>query len=135
MVVEAADEPNDFHHLYDLDQPIKAKIETIATEIYGAAAVTYEPQAEKQIARLRGERLRQAADLHGQDAPEPEPRPDAQGRADRLHAARFAKCGRAWARASSTRSAGDMRTMPGLSEHPAAENVDIDEDGNIVGLF
>jgi formate--tetrahydrofolate ligase len=30
---------------------------------------------------------------------------------------------------------GDMRTMPGLSEHPAAENVDIDEDGNIVGLF
>ena len=30
---------------------------------------------------------------------------------------------------------GDMRTMPGLSAHPAAENVDIDEDGSIVGLF
>jgi formate--tetrahydrofolate ligase len=30
---------------------------------------------------------------------------------------------------------GDMRTMPGLSEHPAAENVDLDENGNIVGLF
>jgi formyltetrahydrofolate synthetase len=30
---------------------------------------------------------------------------------------------------------GDMMTMPGLSEHPAAEGVDIDEDGNIVGLF
>ena len=30
---------------------------------------------------------------------------------------------------------GDMRTMPGLSQHPAAEQVDIDEQGNIVGLF
>ncbi len=31
--------------------------------------------------------------------------------------------------------AGEMRTMPGLPTHPAAENVDIDEDGKIVGLF
>ena len=30
---------------------------------------------------------------------------------------------------------GDMRTMPGLSLHPAAENIDLDDDGNIVGLY
>jgi formate--tetrahydrofolate ligase len=30
---------------------------------------------------------------------------------------------------------GDMRTMPGLSRHPAAEQIDIDSDGNVVGLY
>ena len=48
-VIEAAEEPTDFHFLYELDQPIKAKIETIAREIYGADGVSFEAQAESQI--------------------------------------------------------------------------------------
>ena len=48
-VVEAANEPTDFKFLYELNQSIKAKIETIAKEIYGAGAVTYENKAESQI--------------------------------------------------------------------------------------
>ena len=41
MVIAAADEPSEFKFLYELDQPIKAKIETIATRIYGAKDVSY----------------------------------------------------------------------------------------------
>src|SRR5690606_11621866 len=52
MVVEAADEPTTFKFLYDLDQPVKAKIETIAREIYGAGEVVYESAAESQIRQI-----------------------------------------------------------------------------------
>ena len=48
-VIEAAEEPTDFNFLYELDQPIKAKIEKIATTIYGADGVSYEAEAERQI--------------------------------------------------------------------------------------
>ncbi len=60
--------------------------------------------------------------------------PDAEGRADRLHAADPRRASVASAPASSTRLCGDMRTMPGLSKRPAFENVDI-VDGRVVGLF
>src|SRR5574338_821858 len=49
MVIEAAEQPSDFKFLYDLDQPIKSKIETIATKIYGAGSVSYTTQANNQI--------------------------------------------------------------------------------------
>ena len=49
-VVEAAEEPSNFKFLYPLDISIKAKIETIAKEIYGADGVDYSPEAEEQIA-------------------------------------------------------------------------------------
>lgn len=45
-VIDACNEPNHFKYLYDLDRPIKEKIETIAKEIYGAGEVTYEADAE-----------------------------------------------------------------------------------------
>lgn len=48
-VISACEEPNPFKFLYDLDQPIKAKIETIAKEFYRAASVEYSETAEEQI--------------------------------------------------------------------------------------
>ena len=48
-VIAAAEKPSNFKFLYDLDLPIKTKIETIAKDIYGAASVTYSELAEKQI--------------------------------------------------------------------------------------
>ena len=50
MVIAAADQPSNFKFLYDLDQPIKTKIEIIAQKIYGAADVYFEPFADQQIA-------------------------------------------------------------------------------------
>ncbi|MGB1286969.1 MAG: formate--tetrahydrofolate ligase, partial [Aggregatilineales bacterium] len=52
MIVSAADAESDFQYLYDVDTPIKEKIERIATEIYGADGVTYERTAERQIRRF-----------------------------------------------------------------------------------
>ncbi|MCC7206980.1 MAG: formate--tetrahydrofolate ligase [Anaerolineae bacterium] len=134
MVVQACDKPNEFHHLYDLDLPIKKKIETIATEIYGAAGVSYEPLAEKQIKEYEAAgfgklpicmaktHLSLSHDPAMKGAPKGFTLPIREARASVGAGFIYPIC-------------GDMRTMPGLSEHPAAEQVDIDEDGNIVGLF
>ena len=50
-VVKACDQPSRFTHLYELSWPIRTKIETIATRMYGAGGVTFEPEAERQMER------------------------------------------------------------------------------------
>jgi formate--tetrahydrofolate ligase len=134
MVVSAAEEPSEFKFLYDLDQPIKAKIETIATKIYGAAGVSYEPVAERQIRDYEASgfgklpicmaktHLSLSHDQALKGAPKGFTLPIREVRASVGAGFIYPLC-------------GEMRTMPGLSEHPAAEKVDIDENGNIVGLF
>ena len=133
-VVEAAAEPGEFHMLYDDEATLRQKIETVATEVYGADGVDYLPAAARQLDTYERGRLRHAARLHRQDAP--------------LHllGPRTARAPRGWrlpvreARANVGAGfvylvSGDMRTMPGLSSSPAAERIDIDEDGNVVGLY
>ena len=95
-VAEAAEEPSDFRFLYPDEAPLREKIETIATKVYGADGVDYTPAAATQLDDLRAQRLRRPAGLHRQDAPVDLVRPDAQGRADRLAAAgaRGARLGR-----------------------------------------
>ncbi len=134
MVVSAAETPNRFKFLYDLDQPIKTKIETIATKIYGAESVRYEPLAERQIRDYEANgfgnlpicmaktHLSLSHDPSLKGAPKGFILPIAEARASVGAGFIYPLC-------------GDMRTMPGLPEHPAAEQVDVDEDGNIVGLF
>lgn len=134
MVVSAASTPNEFRFLYHLDQPIKAKIEAIAKEIYGAAGVAYEPLAERQIRDYEANgfgnlpicmaktHLSLSHDPALKGAPKDFTLPIREVRASVGAGFIYPLC-------------GDMRTMPGLSEHPAAEKVDIDEHGNIVGLF
>jgi formate--tetrahydrofolate ligase len=134
MVVSAAEEPSEFKFLYDLDQPIKAKIESIAIKIYGAAGVSYEPLAERQIRDYEASgfgklpicmaktHLSLSHDPTLKGAPKGFTLPIREVRASVGAGFIYPLC-------------GEMRTMPGLSEHPAAEKVDIDENGNIVGLF
>ncbi len=134
MVVSAASKPNEFRFLYDLDQPIKAKIETIAREIYGAADVAYEPTAERQIRDYEATgfgklpicmaktHLSLSHDPTLKGVPTGFTLPIREVRASVGAGFIYPLC-------------GTMQTMPGLSDHPAAEKVDIDTDGNIVGLF
>jgi formate--tetrahydrofolate ligase len=134
MVVSACERTgNDFHFLYDLDQPIKAKIEAIATQIYGADGVRYEPLAEKQIRSYESSgfgdlpicmaktHLSLSHDPALKGAPTGFTLPVREVRASVGAGFIYPLC-------------GDMMTMPGLAEHPAAERIDIDEAGNIVGL-
>jgi formate--tetrahydrofolate ligase len=134
-VIAATSEPADFHHLYELDQPIKAKIETIAKEIYGAGEVVYESRAESQIRTyerngfgnlpicMAKTHLSLTADPSRKGAPTGFTLPIREVRASVGAGFIYPLV-------------GEMRTMPGLSTHPAAENVDIDfKTGRVVGLF
>ncbi len=134
MVMAAADIPNEFKFLYNLDQPIKDKIETIATKIYGAADVSYTKEADTQIANYEANgfgdlpicmaktHLSLSHDPTLKGAPTGFTFPIREVRASVGAGFIYPVC-------------GDMRTMPALPAHPAAEHVDIDENGNIVGLF
>jgi formate--tetrahydrofolate ligase len=134
MVIAAAEEPSQFKFLYPLEQTIKEKIETIATKVYGAEAVSYTPGADASIASYEANgfgglpicmaktHLSLSHDPMLKGAPSGFVLPIREVRASVGAGFIYPIC-------------GDMRTMPALPEHPAAEQVDIDENGNVVGLF
>lgn len=133
-VVEACDQPSDFKYLYPLDQPIKTKIETIAKEVYGAAGVEYSTMAERQIADfekagfgylpicMAKTHLSISHDPTLKGAPKDFTVPVREVRASVGAGFIYPLL-------------GEMRTMPGLGTKPAYMSVDIDEEGNVVGLF
>jgi formate--tetrahydrofolate ligase len=134
MVVDACEQPNDFRLLYPLDWSIKRKIETIATEIYGADGVEYDLSASRQIENFERNgfgdlpicmaktHLSFSADPKLKGAPTGFTIPVREVRAAVGAGFIYPLC-------------GDMRTMPGLGKDPAAHRVDLDEDGEVVGLF
>ncbi|MEO6144187.1 MAG: formate--tetrahydrofolate ligase, partial [Dermatophilaceae bacterium] len=133
LVVEAANEPNTFHHLYELDLPLVDKIEKIAKEVYGADGIDLLPSVKKQLARFEvlgyGEFPVVIAKTHLSLSSDPTLRGAPTGWRMPVREVRAA-VGAGYVYAIC----GEMRTMPGLGKHPAAERIDIDEDGNIVGL-
>ncbi|HZW45597.1 MAG TPA: formate--tetrahydrofolate ligase [Dermatophilaceae bacterium] len=133
LVVEAANEPNSFHYLYELDAPLVDKIEKIATEIYGADGIDLLPSVKKQLARFEvlgyGEFPVVIAKTHLSLSSDPTLKGAPTGWRMPVREVRAA-VGAGYVYAIC----GEMRTMPGLSKHPGAEQIDIDEAGNIVGL-
>ncbi len=133
-VVEACKTKSEFKFLYSLDIPIKEKIETIATKIYGADGVDYSPLAEKKIRRFTKQGLNRLpicmAKTHLSLSHDPNLKGRPRGFRVPIRDVRpsvgagflYPLC-------------GEMRTMPGLPTYPAAMNVDIDETGRTVGLF
>jgi formate--tetrahydrofolate ligase len=134
MVVDAANAPSEFKYLYDVNLPIKQKIETIAKEIYGADGVDYESAAEKQIAQFEkngfGNLPICMAKTHLSFTDDPKIKGAPTGFRITITEAR-ASVGAGFIYPLC----GEMRTMPGLGTEPAAMRVDIDENGNVVGLF
>jgi len=133
-VVKAAEKKSDFKFLYPLDWPIKKKIETIATKIYGADGIDYMPLAEQKIelyTRQGFDRLPICmAKTHLSLSHDPSLKGRPRGFRVPIRDVR-ASVGAGFLYPLL----GDMRTMPGLPKIPAGTRVDIDEDGNIVGLF
>jgi formyltetrahydrofolate synthetase len=134
MVVDACEQPNDFKYLYDVNLPIKEKIEVIAKEIYRADGVDYTAAANKQIAQFEKDGLGQMpicmAKTHLSFTDDPKLKGAPRGFRVTITEAR-ASAGAGFIYPLL----GTMRTMPGLGSKPAAQNVDIDEDGKVVGLF
>lgn len=134
MVVQAAETPSDFNYLYDVKSSLKEKIETIAREMYRAESVEYSAEAERQIRAFERDGFGELpicmakTPLSISHDPKLGATPDGfvlpirEVRASVGAGFIYPLC-------------GPVNTMPGLPSQPAALNVDIDEDGNIVGLF
>ncbi len=133
-VIEACKKPANFKFLYPLDVSIKEKIETIAKEIYGADGVEYSPEAEKQIetyTRLGFDKLPMCmAKTHLSLSHDPKLKGVPQGFIVPIREIR-ASVGAGFLYPL----VGQMSTMPGLPTRPVFYDVDIDENGRVVGLF
>jgi formate--tetrahydrofolate ligase len=133
-VAKAAEKPSDFRFLYSLDLPIKEKIETIAKKIYGADGVDYSALAEKKIALYTKQGFDKLpmcmAKTHLSLSHDPSLKGRPTGFRVPIRDVR-ASVGAGFLYPLL----GEMRTMPGLPKEPAGNRVDIDENGNIVGLF
>ncbi len=134
-VVAACEEPSDFQFLYPLEASIKEKIEAIATKIYGADGVDYEPEAEAKIR------------LYTRMGHDNQPICMAKTHLSLSHDPSWKGVPKGWRlpirdiRCSAGAGflyplCGDMRTMPGLPSEPAFLDVDLDpETGKVIGLF
>ena len=129
-----AENENSFKPLYDTDLPIKAKIETIAKEIYRADGVTYTTQAEKAIKEIEGIGFRDLPVCIAKTQYSLSDNPALLGKPKNFKiTVRDAKL-------SSGAGfivvyTGDIMTMPGLPKAPSALKIDCDNNGNITGLF
>ena len=133
-VVKATEQPSNYQPLYELDVPIKKKIETIARRLYGAGNIVYLPAAERAIrsfTRLGYDNLPICiAKTHLSLSADPSLLARPEGFELTVREVRLsAGAGFIYP------ILGEMRTMPGLGSKPGGLNVDIDEDGNILGLF
>lgn len=133
-VADVARRPASFRFLYPLDQPIKAKIHTIVTEMYGADGVEYSAVAERQIADYENAGFGSLpicmAKTHLSMSHDPALKGAPKGFTVPVREVR-ASVGAGFIYPLL----GEMRTMPGLGITPAFMNVDLDDDGNVVGLF
>jgi formate--tetrahydrofolate ligase len=133
-VIEAAEKPSDFHYMYDENDTIKNKINAIATKSYGADGVNYTPAVEKTIAEL------EAAGLDKMPICMAKTQYSLSDDQTKLGAPTGFRITVRELRISAGAGfivalTGNVLTMPGLPKKPAAENMDIDINGKITGLF
>jgi methylenetetrahydrofolate dehydrogenase (NADP+)/methenyltetrahydrofolate cyclohydrolase/formyltetrahydrofolate synthetase/formate--tetrahydrofolate ligase len=133
-VAAACERPNEFAYLYPLNMPIKQKIEIICKDIYGAGGVEYSPAAEAQITTFEkagfGYLPICMAKTHLSLSHDPNLKGAPKGFTVPVREVR-ASVGAGFIYPLL----GEMSTMPGLGSTPAFQRVDIDDDGNVVGLF
>ena len=133
-VVRLCEKPNDFSFSYELDGTIEDKIATIVRRVYGGDGVTFAPAAKKEIAKL--------TEL-GYDK-----LPICMAKTQYSFSDDMTKLGAPEGFTVTVRNVkvsagagfivaltGDIMTMPGLPKVPAAERIDVDENGKISGLF
>ena len=135
-VVEACEKPSDFKYIYDDDKTVVEKIESVAREIYGADGVIFEASAKKQLDEIL------SLD------PQYSKFPVCMAKTQYSLSDDATKLGRPTGFKITVREVklsagagfivvltGAIMTMPGLPKIPAANNIDIDENGNTIGLF
>ena len=133
-VVEACEKPSDFKPIYSLELSLKEKIEAVAKNIYGADSVTFTTTAEKAIAEVNA--------LGGDNLPvciaktqySLSDDPSLLG-APKNFSITVKNVSLSNGAGFVVVYTGDIMTMPGLPKVPAAEKIDVSNDGKISGLF
>ena len=133
-IVELANKNSNLNYMYELEDDIKTKILKVSTKIYGAKNVIYSKEAEEQIEKIN---LFGYSNLpiciaktqysFSDDPKNLECKNDYSINVKSVEL----KAGAGFI----VVIAGNIMTLPGLPKMPAAENIDIDKDGNIIGLF
>ena len=132
-VVKICEESKNFKPIYELNLSLEEKIEKVAKEIYGATEVIYSEEAKEQIEEIRNIAenmpvcIAKTQYSFSDDAKNllcKEPFKIHVSSVEIKNGAEFVVV-----------KTGKIMTMPGLPKNPAAENIDIDDDGNIVGIF
>ena len=133
-VVQLCEQPHTFRFSYALDGSIEEKLEAITTRIYRADGVAFTPAAKKQIAQLTalgfGELPVCVAKTQYSFSDNPALLGAPEGFTVTVRNVKVS-AGAGFLVALT----GDIMTMPGLPKRPAAENIDVDETGKIIGLF
>ena len=133
-VCRAVEDPNGFGPLYDDNLPLKEKISLIAKEIYRAGGVTFSDKAVSKLAEFESQGYGKLpvciAKTQNSISDDPKRKGAPQGYNFTVNDVRLS-AGAGFVVAL----AGNILTMPGLPQHPAAERIDVDENGVISGLF
>ena len=133
-VVKLCDQPHEFHYSYELDQTIEEKINAIATKIYHADGVNYTDNALRQLKKLHKLGYDNVPVCMAKTQYSFSDDPTLMGAPKNFKiTVRNVKisAGAGFIVALT----GEIMTMPGLPKVPAAEKIDVDENGRISGLF
>jgi formate--tetrahydrofolate ligase len=132
-VVRLCDEPNEFHYVYEESETLWEKMRAIATKIYGASEITADSKVRNQIKELQqhyGHYPICVAKTQYSFSTDPKLRG-----APSAHVVNIREVRLAAGAEFIVMICGDIMTMPGLPRVPAANSIDLDASGKIVGLF
>ncbi|MGH8950338.1 MAG: formate--tetrahydrofolate ligase [Acidimicrobiia bacterium] len=132
-VVAASDEPSRFDFLYPLDRSIKEKIEVVATRVYNASSIEYSPQAEAQIADFEKAGFGYLPICMAKTHLSISDDPNLKG-APHDYAVTVREVRASVGAGFIYPMLGEMRTMPGLGATPGFMKVDVNEEGEVIGL-
>lgn len=133
-VLEVIDQPNTFHHLYDLQETVEQKLTKIVQQVYGGSGVQLTDAAKKQLAVIEKNGWDTLPICMAKTQYSLSDQPSLVGRpTDFVVTIReiLPKLGAGFLVCLT----GDIMTMPGLPKQPAALNMDVAEDGSALGLF
>lgn len=133
-LLQAMEKPSGYKPLYNLEKSLKEKIETIAEEIYGASHVQYDGAAEKELKHIEDMGYGDMPVCIAKTPASFTDDPSLLGAPENftLH---VRDCHVSAGAGFVVVLTGKIMTMPGLPKHPAAEKIDVDDEGNITGLF
>ena len=133
-VVKLCEQPNNFKFAYDGDLPLKQKIEAVVAKIYRGKGVEFTAEASAQIEKLEAMGFKNCPVCMAKTQYSFSDDPKLLGAPENFTVT-VRKVKVSAGAGFIVVLTGDVMTMPGLPAHPAAENIDVDENGKIIGLF